>query len=159
MKVNITDVKIGSGLGDIPFGCTKEKLRHLIGEPDEIDSYNASGEEDGYLTEAWHYDEHEFSVSFDEEDNWRLTTISISSPQCMLNGNQLIGKGMDDVLELLGNEDFGENELDDLSDDNIDQKLISFLPASLNLWFENGELSEIQWGVLWSDEDTPRWPE
>lgn len=159
MKVNITDIKIGNGLGDIPFGCTKEKLRYLIGEPDEIDSYNASGEEDGYLTEAWHYDEHEFSVSFDEEDNWRLTTISISSPQCMFNGNQLIGKGMDDVLELLGNEDFGENELDDLSDDNIDQKLISFLPASLNLWFENGELSEIQWGVLWSDEDTPRWPE
>jgi hypothetical protein len=159
MKVDIKEIIIGSGLGDVKFGCTKEKLKFIIGEPDEIDSYNASGEEDGYLTEAWHYDEHEFSVSFDEEDNWKLTTISISSPECLLNGNKLIGKSMDDVLELLKDEDFGENELDDLSDENIDQKLISFLPASLNLWFENGTLSEIQWGVLWSDEDTPRWPE
>jgi hypothetical protein len=159
MKVNIKEIKIGSGLGDVKFGCSKEKLKFIIGEPDETDSYNASGEEDGYLTEAWHYDEHEFSVSFDEEDNWKLTTISISAPDCLLNGNKLIGKNMDDVLELLKDEDFGENELDDLSDENIDQKLISFLPASLNLWFENGTLSEIQWGVLWSDEDTPRWRE
>ena len=159
MKVNITDVKIGQGLGDIQFGCTKERLKHLIGEPDEIDTYNATGEEDGYLTESWHYDEHEFSVSFDEEDNWRLTTISISSPECKYNNTPLVGKSMDEVLQILENEDLGENELDDLSDENTDQKLISFLLAGLNLWFEDGKLSEIQWGVLWSDEDTPSWPD
>jgi len=159
MKVNVSDVIVGSGLGDIKFGYSKEKLKYLLGEPNEIDTYNASGEEDGYLTESWHYDEHEFSVSFDEEDNWKLTTISISSPECMFNGNQLVGKEMDNVLQLLEKEDLGENELDDLSDDNIDQKLISFLPSSLNLWFEDGKLSEIQWGVLWSDEDTPNWPD
>ena len=159
MKVDLNNIKIGIGLGDIQFGCTKEKLRYLIGEPDEIDTYNASGEEDGYLTEAWHYDEHEFSVSFDEEDNWKLSTISISSPECQLNGIQLIGKELDTILDELKNEDLGENELDDLSDDIIDQKLISFVSSSLNLWFENGKLSEIQWGVLWSDEDTPNWPE
>jgi len=159
MKVNLKDIIIGKGLGDIQFGCSKEKLKYLIGEPDEIDSYNASGEEDDYLTEAWHYDEHEFSVSFDQEDNWRLTTISISSPDCLISDKQLIGKSMDAVLETLENENLGENELDDLSDGETNQKLISFLPASLNLWFENDQLSEIQWGVLWSDEDTPRWPE
>ena len=159
MKVNITDVKIGHGLGDIQFGSTKERLKYLIGEPDEIDTYNASGEDDGYLTESWHYDEHEFSVSFDEEDNWKLTTISISSPDCLYNSNQLIGKPMDEVLQLIDTEELGENELDDLSDNKIDQKLISFIRASLNLWFENGVLSEIQWGVLWSDEDTPSWPD
>ncbi|MBL4669066.1 MAG: hypothetical protein JKY30_07360 [Flavobacteriales bacterium] len=159
MKVNVKNIKIGAGLGDIIFGSSKEKIKYLLGEPNEIDTYNASGEEDGYLTEAWHYDEHEFSVSFDQEDNWKLTTISISSPDCLFNDTQLIGKEINQVLELLENEDLGDNELDDLSDENIDQKLISFLPASLNLWFENGKLSEIQWGVLWSDEDTPRWPE
>ena len=80
MKVNVTDIKIGHGLGDIKFGDTKEKIKHLLGEPGEVDTFNASGEEDGYLTEAWHYDDQEFSLSFDEEDNWRLTTISVSSP-------------------------------------------------------------------------------
>ena len=159
MKVNVLDVKIGDGLGDIKFGFTKEKLKYLIGEPNEIDTYNASGEEDGYLTESWHYDEHEFSVSFDEEDNWRLSTISISSPDSTYKSHQLIGKPMEEVMDLIDADELGENELDDLSDDNIDQKLISFIRASLNLWFENGKLSEIQWGVLWSDEDTPSWPD
>ncbi len=159
MKVNVSEIKIGTGLGDILFGSTKEKLKYLIGEPDEIDTYNASGETDGYLTESWHYDEYEFSVSFDEEDNWKLTTISISSTDCLFNGNQLIGKNIDDVLQLIEKDNLGENELDDLSDETTDQKLISFISSSLNLWFENDILSEIQWGVLWSDEDTPNWPE
>jgi len=159
MTIDVRNIKIGIGLGDIHFGCTKEKLKYLLGEPDEIDTYNASGEEDGYLTESWHYDEYEFSVSFDEEDNWKLTTISISSPNSLFNEVELMGKDMDNVLQILETEDLGENELDDLSDDKIDQKLISFLAASLNLWFENGTLSEIQWGVLWSDEDTPSWPD
>lgn len=159
MNVNIKDIKIGHGLGDLVFGNTKERIKHLLGEPSETDAFNASGEEDGYLTEAWHYDEQEFSLSFDEEDNWKLTTISISSPESLFNGHQLIGKGMDEVLELINSNELGENELDDLSDENIDQKLISFLRASLNLWFEDGKLSEIQWGVLWSNEDTPSWPD
>lgn len=159
MKVNVKDIKIGEGLGDIVFGNTKDRVKHLLGEPTEIDTFNASGEEDGYLTEAWHYDEQEFSLSFDEEDNWKLTTISISSPESLFKGEQIIGKAMDDVLALMNNENLGDNELDDLSDEETNQQLVSFLNASLNLWFEDGELSEIQWGVLWSDEDTPNWPE
>jgi hypothetical protein len=159
MNVNVTDVNIGNGLGDILFGINKEKLKYLLGEPDEIDTYNAAGDEEEFLTETWHYDENEFSVSFDEEDNWRLTTFSISSPDAKLNGHELIGKKLDDVLEILDAENFGDNELENLSDDDNEQKLISYVSSSLNLWFENNLLSEIQWGVLWTDEDTPKWPE
>lgn len=156
--MNTKEIKIGTGLGDIKFGITREELKTIAGDPTEVDTFNASGEEDGYLTESWHYDEHEFSVSFDEEDNWRLTTISTSSPECDYKGLKLIGKGLDHVLALLENENLGENELEDLSDENINQKLVCLLPSSLNLWFENDDLTEIQWGVLWSDEDTPKWP-
>lgn len=152
------DIKIGVGLGDIKFGFTKEELVKLIGEPTEKDTYNASGEEDGYLTESWHYDDKEFSVSFDEEDNWRLTTIAVSSSDYTLNGKSVIGLSIDDALDQLNDEDLGDNELEDLSDDVVSQKLISFIDSSLNLWFEDDELSEIQLGVLWVDEDTPKWP-
>ena len=120
MNVNVKDIKIGHGLGDITFGDSKEKIDHLLGKPTDIDTFNASGEEEGYLTEAWHFDDEEFSLSFDEEDNWRLTTISISSPDAIFNGQQLIGKEMDEVLKFFSSDDFGENELDDLSDEGID---------------------------------------
>jgi hypothetical protein len=156
--MNTTEIKIGIGLGDIRFGITKEELIKIAGEPTEKDIYNASGEEDGYLTESWHYDEAEFSVSFDEEDNYRLTTISTSSPDCMLNGVHVVGKGMDHIMALLKDEKLDEPEMEDLSDQSIDQKLLCFLASSLNLWFEDDNLTEVQWGVLWSDEDTPSWP-
>lgn len=155
--MNTSEIKIGIGLGDIKFGMTRDELKKLAGEPTEIDTFNASGDEDEYLTESWHYDDEEFSVSFDEEDNWKLTTISSSSENSVL-GEKLIGKKIDDVLSFLEKMGLGENELEDLSDENINQKLVSYLRASLNLWFENDILSEIQWGVLWSDEDTPKWP-
>jgi hypothetical protein len=153
------DIKVGIGLGNIKFGCSREELKKLIGKPSEIDTYNASGEEEGYLTESWHYDEDEFSVSFDEEDNWKLTTIAVSSPNFELNGKKIIGLSIEETLEQLANEDLGDNELDDLSDEHTNHKLISFISSSLNLWFENDKLSEIQWGVLWQDEDTPIWPQ
>ena len=149
-------IKIGIGLGEIKFGCSREELKRIAGEPTEIDTYNASGEEDGYLTESWQYDEDEFSVSFDEEDNWRLTTIAVSSPEFKINSKKIIGLSMNKVLQALENENLGDNELEDLSDNH---KLISFINTSLNLWFENNQLSEIQWGVLWNDEDTPAWPD
>ena len=155
--MNTSEIKIGTGLGDIKFGMTREELKKIAGEPTEIDTFNASGDEEGYLTESWHYDEQEFSVSFDEEDNWRLTTISSSSENAIL-GDKLIGKSVDEVLSILEKMNLGDNELEDLSDETINQKLICFIASSLNLWFEDDLLSEIQWGVLWSDEDTPKWP-
>ncbi len=156
--MNIQEIKIGEGLGDIKFGMSKEDLIKIVGDPTESDIYNASGEEDGYLTESWHYDDHEFSVSFDQEDNWRLTTISTSSPECKFKDVLPVGKSIDHIMALLADQNMDEPELEDLSDENINQKLLSFLSSSLNLWFEDDNLTEIQWGVLWSDEDTPKWP-
>ena len=154
---NIKAVKIGSGLGDIPFGISREKLIDLLGDPTETDQYSAVEDED-YVTESWHYDEHEFSVSFDEEDNWRLTTIAISSDEALLNDTALIGKDKASVIEILKTFNLGEMESEDISADIDNSELLSFVESSINFWFEDGVLSEIQWGVLWEDEDTPKWP-
>lgn len=154
---NTTAIKIGTGLGDIKFGISREELITLLGDPTETDQFSAVEEED-YVTESWHYDEHEFSVSFDEEDNWRLTTIAISSNEALLNDQVLIGKDKASVIEILKTLSLGEMESEDLSADMDNSELVSFVESSINFWFEDGLLSEIQWGVLWEDEDTPKWP-
>ena len=160
MTVNINDIKIGIGLGAIRFGCSRTELKQLLGAADEVDTYDSAEDEEEFLTETWHYDEHECSFSFDEEDNWRLTTIAVSSPTCHFNGKQLIGLTQDDVIPLLAAAGFVEKEIIYPSTDDKDEELlICYLEAGLNLWFEHGKLSEIQWGVLWSNEDTPKWPD
>lgn len=152
------EIQIGKGLGEIHFGISKSELIKIVGEPNEKDLYNASDEEDGFLTETWHYDDNEFSVSFDEEDGWKLTTITTSNSEVSILGENLIGENQKKVLDFLNGKNLGDYEIDDLSDDSINQKVVSYIESSLNLWFIDNELSEIQWGVLWKDEDTPIWP-
>ena len=151
------EIKAGKGINTIIFGCKRELLKRTLGEPTEKEIYNATEEED-YQTEDWHYDELETSFSFDEEDGWRLTTIATSSPEATIKGKKLIGLSVDEALAQTEGMDLGDNQLEDFSDEGENQKLISFLDTGINLWFEDDVLSEIQWAVLWSDEDTPEWP-
>ncbi len=146
-----TDIKIGIGLGNIKFGITREDLLKIAGEPSETEQFS----DENYITETWHYDEDEFSVAFDEEDNWRLTTIAVSSAKYTLSGNKLIALSFSNVLGLIKDENLGDNELEDIGEN---QQILSFVDKSINFWFENKVLSEIQWGLLWEDEDTPIWP-
>ncbi|MBN1253408.1 MAG: hypothetical protein JXR51_12850 [Bacteroidales bacterium] len=153
------EIKIGQGLGNIKFGYTREELKKVLGEPDEIDKYSYTNS-DTDLTESWHYDDSEISVSFDQEDDWLLGAISVSSDEFLFNGQKLIGKSEEEVLSYIMSiypEDI-EHEFTNYEDDP-ERILVSFEDLSLSLWFMNGILEEIEWGVLWDDADMQIWPE
>ena len=57
---------------------TREEIKALIGEPDEIDAHSYT-ENEKELTENWYYDELELSLNFDEDEDWRLVIISVYS--------------------------------------------------------------------------------
>lgn len=151
---NSQEIKIGRGLNNILFGISRNTLKKQLGEPTEIDNYNA-GEDDEYLTEAWHYDNYEISASFDEEDDWKLTTLSTSSPQATIDGKKIIGLSLSEVKDIIAPLQLGDEDEEEMEDNQL---LLSIVASSINFWFENGKLSEVQWGVLWKDEDTPKWP-
>ncbi len=151
---NTQEINIGRGLNNILFGISRDTFKKQLGEPTEIDNYNA-GDDDEYLTEAWHYDNFEISASFDEEDDWRLTTLSTSSPIAKLEGKNVIGMTVAQIEELIAPLQLGDVEMEDMEEDQL---LMSIVASSINFWFEEGKLSEVQWGVLWKDEDTPKWP-
>ena len=151
------DIKIGKGLGKLTFGNSRDYVLKALGKPTEKEVYNAS-EDDDYQTEDWHYDDIEVSLSFDEEDNWKLTTIATSSAQISLGGKFLIGLSLEETMKETEKMELGENMLEDFSEGNENTKLVSYPNSGLNLWFEDDELSEIQFAVLWKDEDKPDWP-
>lgn len=152
---NLQEIKIGKGLNTILFGISRDTFKKQMGEPTEIDAYDAGEDDDEYLTEAWHYDELEISASFDEEDDWRLTTLSTSADYATLNGKKVIGLTVNELQDLIAPLELGDAEIEEIEDN---QTLVSIVSSSINFWFENGKLSEVQWGVLWKDEDTPKWP-
>lgn len=152
MNKELKTIQAGQGLGSIKFGITRDELKKLIGEPDEVDSFSHSEDEDD-VTEAWHYDMLELSASFDQMESWRLVTLSVSSPKYVFEGRSLIGlerKELIDVLQSLGLTDL---EYEDWSSaESPDHKLIASEEAGMNFWLDEGVLSEIQWTPLYDDE-------
>ena len=153
------NVILGEGVLNVKFGMTRDEVKAALGEPDEIENFD--DEEDEGQTEAWHYDEHELSATFDEVDDWRLTSLAVSSPDFLFQGVNLIGLSNEEVIQQIEIMDLGEVNMEEISDDELpDQQVATIVDASLNLWFEDGILTEIQWGPYWDeDNDEYIWPE
>ncbi|MBN1953175.1 MAG: hypothetical protein JW801_18365 [Bacteroidales bacterium] len=158
MKKELKRIVPGYGLGTLKFGTTREDVKALLGEPDETESY-AFEESPVDTTESWHYDELELSMSFDEEADWRLTTVSVSSDEFILERFHPVGMRKEELLAELSRLDIRDLQHEDYStDETPNQELYSSEDLAMNFWLEEGVVSEIQWGPLFIDEDTVDWP-
>ncbi|WP_372795546.1 hypothetical protein [Lutibacter sp.] len=158
MKKALKEIKPGFGLGNLKFGMTKAEVKLMLGEPSFIDEYSHS-DSDEDLTESWEYDELELSISFDEEEGWKLIMISVNSDFYELEGVSLIGLGEKELLRKLEAINLGKLNLEDSSEyDGQDQKVIEIDDKSINFWINDGVLDEIQWSPFFLDDDTIVWP-
>jgi hypothetical protein len=152
MKEQLKNIVPGEGLGRIQFGMTREVVKQIAGEPDEIEAYHHD-EEDSGKAEAWHYDDPEVSFAFEAFNNWKLTSIAISSGDYLLKNNRLIGLPLNEAIALLNKLNLGEIEHEDYSSEDPGLQLVSVDDAGLNLWFEDNVLTEVQFSQVWEDEE------
>jgi len=153
------NIQLGNGLDNLQFGMTREAFKAIMGEPDEVEVIeNEDFPED--QSEVWHYDEVELSASFDKLEDWRLTSLAVSSPDYTFEGIDLIGLSQQEVMEQVEIMELGDISIEELSEDEANsQQIVTLLDVSLNLWFDNGVLSEIQWGPYWDEEEEELiWP-
>lgn len=149
----------GIGLGNVKFGSTREEVKTILGEPDEIE-YSETSCDDNSRIETWHYDELELSAEFDEEENWELVALGVSSGDFELNSKPLIGLKMEKLIDTLNDMDVLDLELEDLpTEDSPSSQLISSEKISVDFWLEDGKLREIQWGVWLTDNGFIEWPD
>ncbi|MFT4778668.1 MAG: hypothetical protein ACI923_001200 [Flavobacteriales bacterium] len=158
MKEEIKDIKVGFGLGQIKFGMERDDVTALLGKASRVDTYAYSAEGDE-MTEDWFYDDLGLSVSFDQEENWKLTTLSIESENFVLEGHKIIGMKEADLLSALKTLGFDDLEDDLLADEfGEEQQLISSEEKCVNFWLNGGTVNEVQWSPLFEDDDTIKWP-
>ena len=91
MKKEIKEIIPGVGLGTLKFGMTRDEVKKLVGKPDEVENLPGFEEEVNDELESWHYDEHEFSLVFDADYDWRLVSIAVSDPYFTFHGKNIIG--------------------------------------------------------------------
>lgn len=158
MKNSLKEIKPGYGLGVLKFGMKRSEVKLLLGEPSFIDKYSHSDSSND-LTESWEYEDLQLSISFDEEENWKLTMISVSANFYELDKVSLIDCLEDDVVKKLTDFDDEELYLEDCSEiEGEDHKVIEVENKSINFWFVDGVLDEIQWSPFFVDDDTIQWP-
>ena len=141
----------GKGLGEIRFGMTREEVAALMGDPAEIDVFE--DEQPGNQVESWHYDEADVSFAFEEAEEWRLTTMAVSSADYKFDGVALIGMSKDAAFAELDKMNVDYN-----FDEESGQDLHFSNETGLNFWMDGDVLREIQWSAEIDDDDKVLWP-
>lgn len=150
-------IQIGKGFDKIKLGMKEADVEKILGEPDDIDEIVYP---DGEVSKTYTYDELGFDLTFESDNDNRLSYISFFDDQFHIMGKIKIGISKDKIKELTKKTEFSEPILEDLSDEEFpDNELMSFDHENLNLWFTQETLDEIQIGPKWKDDDTPIWPE
>ena len=148
--MEMKNINKGVGLGSLKFGIYTTDVEEELGNPSEAEKNEDEGEN-------WHYDDYDMSMSFDEDS--RLVTIAVSDESYLLEGVSLIGKDVEFVEEQVKGMNLGESFHEEISEgEDGGISVIGFEDSSMNLWFEDGILTEIQFWPLFKDEDTIAWP-
>ena len=148
--MEMKNINIGVGLGSLKFGIYTNDVEEELGNPSEAEKNEDEGEN-------WHYDDYDMSMSFDEDS--RLVTIAVSDESYLLEGVSLIGKDVEFVEEQVKGMNLGESFHEEMSEgEDGGISVLGFEDSSMNLWFEDGILTEIQFWPLFKDEDTIVWP-
>jgi len=137
MSRKVQRILLGKGLDDLPFGASQGDVEAVLGKAEEKDELDMRGEK----SVAWHYWDLGISVNFDEGQEYRLSSIDVAAPEVEIFGEALIGRSREDVKKFLDQKDIG------VSEDEVQRGLI-YPDANLSLWFNGGDLVEIQWGVI-----------
>lgn len=152
---DIYKIRLKIGFGDLRFGDSREQVETYLGKPDSM-------EVDDTLNDIiWYYDFLGGYVSFDEDDEYRLGTIEVSSNLFTTNNQSLIGKSKSEVLSYLNDWGIKDPEVTRsyLEEENDQRSLLLYFEAEcLYLWFEDEYLTEIQWGYIVDDNDQVVWP-
>jgi hypothetical protein len=138
-----TEIKVKEGLGKIRFLSSIEDVINILGEPTEDEAINEV--DDSHHSRLLHYDHLGLSASFDEEENWTLTSIAISEEEYNINGVNLIGLNKTEFLEKIKSLNLGEFIKEEFNEDDYESTVLNFDDSHLTCWFENDELQEIQW--------------
>ncbi|MCU4175569.1 hypothetical protein [Carboxylicivirga sp. N1Y90] len=144
------------GFGNVKFGMEEHEVSSLIGDPDETEIQNYG---DGGEANVLYYDDLGLSMSFDNEEQFKLVEISFENEAFVLHGTIKVGMLKEDFLKALENLEMGDydsEKMDDEGFENMEQ--LTFEKENVNVWIEGDKVSTIQIGPEFVDDETIRWP-
>lgn len=153
MKAEYKKVILGEGIGELIFGMNTDQVIALLGEPDEIENFEAAEDEDD-VAETWYYDELEMTLSFFEDADLVLDNIALSAPDTEIAGHKVIGLSHKEFEALLPKLDLGEITVEDIStEDYPSLQLISAHDSGVSFLIDDNKVTELQFGFIFDEEE------
>lgn len=146
------EIRLGQGIGDLKFGLSMDDIEEIMGEPEEIEE---SDEEDEFEHKAWNYWDTGFSFYFDKEDDYRLSCIETANPNVTLWGQRIFEMSMNEVADLFKKKGIAEPEKEKM-ENNV--TCLSYDKEMIDLYFEEGKLLAVNFGVHMDDNLEVQWP-
>ena len=136
------------GIDGLKFGSSIDDAKNIFGEPDETETLK-----DDILNAdslVYHYWEIGLSLFFNKQSNLTLTCIEIDSTQATLWGVLVFFMNEKQIIELFKKNSYSKT---DSEQHEWGEKRVSFDDALMDLYFENGKLTSINFG-LFPDEES-----
>ena len=140
------NIKPKEGLGDVKFLSTVDEFISMIGQPDDDELIQEKISK--FNSRILHYDSLELSASFDEENNWKLSSITVNSDAFHINDIHLFNCSKIDFLKKIEPLDLGTFEIDVYNEEDYSSTTYYFKLNNISFWFENEEKKKIQWGII-----------
>ncbi len=134
------------GLGELKFGHTIEEIIALVGEAEEVEDI----QEEEFNTVIMSYWEQGFSVFVEGTGAEKsiASCFETDHPEAVLFGKKVFELKESEIIELMKSHGFTEIETE--TEENNEYRL-SFEDGLIDFFFEEGELTAVNWGVMVND--------
>jgi hypothetical protein len=149
------DIILGQGILDIQFGMLPAEVEKKLGKADHVNEYSLSAEE---ASTTLFYDQKGVSFTFESIDQYKLSYISVYHPDYKIFQFIQLGLSKKMLLDELKHFHLGEAEFKNaFSEEFPTHELLFFPNENLHLWFDNQQITEIQFGPFFEDFKTIVW--
>jgi len=138
------EIRPKKGYGTLKFGIDKNKVKELVGEPNEIELMD----EEEFSAHIWHYWDKGMSIFFDEDDFTKFTSIEIDDNTARLYGKDVFKLSESEIIDLMKANGYSEI---DTEVHEWGEKRISFDDAFIDFYFDGDKLSSINFGLIEED--------
>jgi hypothetical protein len=139
---------IGFGVDKVIFGMSKEKIINIFGIPDKKVASETLQIVDYY------YNQKMMKLTFDNEEDGKLSSIEVYNPNVFFLNQQLINKSKNEVKNLLKLNGYVENEREEYDC----FETLSYWDINSEFLFEFGKLRRVQFSPLYDENDETIWP-
>ena len=137
------------GLDNLLLGTSKEAVKDLLGNPEEKWTEEFSG---GIKSDEWRYSKKQIELSFDSDDAYVLSSITVCNPEGRLDGLSVIGISLEELLLKFPGLQL-DDDYEELGKDYV-------LPeAELSFWVVDDEVQSVTIFPKYEDDnETVKWP-